>query len=150
MCRRPQFSHSRPMERIQLLSAASCGSEFQHCTVLSLLATLPFVSGATSRTAYLVLDMIHHFPTFTKVTFIKKQSIFSRSYAKVEYRASVNVTCETIWLTKLLESFHHQSISLAVLILTTKHIEIDCHLIQDEFWDNTITLHHISSSKAVN
>ncbi|XP_071699237.1 uncharacterized mitochondrial protein AtMg00810-like [Rutidosis leptorrhynchoides] len=78
----------------------------------------------------------------------KKQSTVSRSSAEAEYRALADVTCEIIWILKLLDEFKHNSIipvkifvdnKAAIKIASnlvfhekTKHFEIDLHYIREK------------------
>uniref|UniRef100_A0A2N9IVB0 Reverse transcriptase Ty1/copia-type domain-containing protein n=1 Tax=Fagus sylvatica TaxID=28930 RepID=A0A2N9IVB0_FAGSY len=92
----------------------------------------------------------------------KKQTIVSRSFAEAEYRAMVIATFELTWLLALLQDFvfHTQQLqfssvtirlpSTLQLILVfherTKHIEVDCHFIQDKIQDGLLKTLHVSSS----
>jgi len=85
----------------------------------------------------------------------KKQQIISRSSTKTEYRSMTVVTGELKWLKGLLHSlgiFHSQHMrfhcnSQTVLHIVknpifherTKHIEVDCHFIPDEYLTGNIT-----------
>ena len=78
----------------------------------------------------------------------KKQYIVSRSLVEAEYRAMANATCELTWLIALLKNFsiahdvpvlffcdNQLSLNIAenpIFHEYTKHIEIDCHLVQDK------------------
>ncbi|XP_068497934.1 uncharacterized protein [Phaseolus vulgaris] len=78
----------------------------------------------------------------------KKQQTISISSLEVEYRALVATICEIQWLSDLLQDLHIHSIQLAILYCDnqstiqiasnqvfhecTKHIDIDCHLVQEK------------------
>lgn len=84
----------------------------------------------------------------------KKQSTVSRSSTESEYRALATVTCEVLWLLKLLKDLgieykvpislycdNQSSILLSlnpVLHERTKHIEIDIHLVRDKVSEGVI------------
>lgn len=92
----------------------------------------------------------------------KKQNIVSWSPAQAEYRAMVNVTCEIMWLLLLLKKISVSHEKPAVLFCDnkaalyiavnpvyhegTKHIEIDCQLIQEKLQDGIIKTLHVSPS----
>ena len=75
----------------------------------------------------------------------KKQTVFARSSAELEYRAMSYTTCELVWMKHLLEEFgfpqsgpmnllcdNQTAVHMAsnsVFHETTKHIEVDCHFI---------------------
>ncbi|KAL0420844.1 UNVERIFIED_CONTAM: Retrovirus-related Pol polyprotein from transposon RE1 [Sesamum latifolium] len=79
----------------------------------------------------------------------KKQSIVARSTAEVEYRSLGTTICELKWISYLLQDLHLVSATpilvycdnqAAIHIVAnlvfherTKHIEIECHLIQDHY-----------------
>ena len=95
----------------------------------------------------------------------KKQDRVSKSSTEVEYRAMSIACSEIVWLRGLLEElrfthtastpFHADNTS-AIQIATnpvfherTKHIEVDCHSIQDTLESWVISLPHIFSDLQV-
>ncbi|XP_020680552.1 uncharacterized protein LOC110098160 [Dendrobium catenatum] len=92
---------------------------------------------------------------------LKKQSTIARSSTEAEYRAIAANTTEIIWLRRLLQELdcpqngsttlycdNTSTIALAnnpVYHARTKHIEIDCHFIQECIQNNSINVHHIST-----
>ncbi|RVW80788.1 Retrovirus-related Pol polyprotein from transposon RE1 [Vitis vinifera] len=88
----------------------------------------------------------------------------SKSSTEVEYRAMSTACSEIVWLRGLLEEFGfpqtttplHADNTSAIQIATnpvfherTKHIEVDCHSIQDTLESQMISLPHISSNLQV-
>ncbi|KAK4401408.1 Retrovirus-related Pol polyprotein from transposon RE2 [Sesamum angolense] len=79
----------------------------------------------------------------------KKQATVSRSSAEAEYRSMASTVCELLWITYLLRDFgvsvslpiHFWCDNQAALHITanpvfherTKHLDIDCHLVRDQF-----------------
>jgi len=78
----------------------------------------------------------------------KKQTTVSRSSSKAEYRALASTTCELQWLTYLLQDLQISFIQPSLLYCDsqfarhialnptfherTKHIDIDCHVVQQQ------------------
>lgn len=93
----------------------------------------------------------------------KKQSTVSRSSAEAEYRALASVTCEIIWVLKLLNDFGVKDVipvqvfcdnSAAIQIAAnpvfherTKHFEIDLHFVREKVSQGVIKTVKISSLK---
>lgn len=91
----------------------------------------------------------------------KKQAIFSRSSAKVEYR-SMAFVCYVTWLQNTLHDLrinHSQPIKLfcdnqitlhvssnPIFYERTKHKEIYCHLIRENIQTGVVKTYHISTS----
>lgn len=77
----------------------------------------------------------------------RKQQVVSRSSTEEEYRSMADVTCDVIWLLKLLKDFRVKEVQPAKLFCDnrsaiyiannlifherTKHIENDCHIVRD-------------------
>ncbi|KAL0446187.1 UNVERIFIED_CONTAM: Retrovirus-related Pol polyprotein from transposon RE1 [Sesamum latifolium] len=93
----------------------------------------------------------------------KKQATVSRSSAEAEYRSMGIAVCELLWISYLLTEFQ-VPISLpipfwcdnkAAIHITenpvfherTKHLDIDCHLVRDQFKRGFITPLHISGKE---
>lgn len=92
----------------------------------------------------------------------KKQSIIFASSAEAEYRALGSTTRELQWLLYLLHDFHvHISLPLplfcdnmAVIHITknpvfherTKHLEIDCHIVRNQFLKGFVLPTHVPST----
>ena len=88
----------------------------------------------------------------------KKQATISRSSVESEYRALASVASELTWMESLLKDFGLSVSSAAVycngqaaIHITsnptyhegTKHIEVDCHFIQEKVTNGTIRLVHV-------
>ena len=92
----------------------------------------------------------------------QKQSIVSRSSAEAEYRAMADTTTEMLWLRSLLIELGFPPegpmqmycdnmaatfiASNATFHMRTKHIEIDCHFIQQYVDNGTICTPHVASA----
>ncbi|KAI3753423.1 hypothetical protein L2E82_25475 [Cichorium intybus] len=95
----------------------------------------------------------------------KKQSTVSRSSTESEYRALATVTCEVLWLLKLMKDLglkykvpvnlycdNQSAILLSlnpVLHERTKHIEIDVHLVRDKVSEGVIKVVKVNSLEQI-
>ncbi|KAI3500537.1 hypothetical protein L1887_36359 [Cichorium endivia] len=95
----------------------------------------------------------------------KKQSTVSRSSTESEYRALATVTCEVLWLLKLMQDLglkykvpisifcdNQSAILLSlnpVLHERTKHIEIDVHLVRDKVSEGVVKVVKVDSSEQI-
>ncbi|KAI3781572.1 hypothetical protein L2E82_11589 [Cichorium intybus] len=95
----------------------------------------------------------------------KKQSTVSRSSTESEYRALATVTCEILWVLKLMRDLdlkykvpvslfcdNQSAILLSlnpVLHERTKHIEIDIHLVRDKVSEGVIKVVKVDSLQQV-
>ena len=92
----------------------------------------------------------------------KKQSVVARFSAEAEYRAMASTTCELIWLKQLLKELQFGEVNQMTLICDnqaalhissnpifherTKHIEIDCHFIQEKIISGDIKTEFVNSN----
>ncbi|GAA0147505.1 transmembrane signal receptor [Lithospermum erythrorhizon] len=92
----------------------------------------------------------------------KKQDTFSLSSAEAEYRAMAKLTCELKWMQGLLECLDVRQqdlmqvhcVSQLTLHLArnpvfherSKHIEFDCHFLDDALLDGPISASHVCTS----
>lgn len=95
----------------------------------------------------------------------KKQSVVSRSSTEAEYRAMADTSAELVWLRRLLLDFGVTSSSPIPLFCDnqsalqiagnpvfherTKHIEIDCHFVRQQYLSGILSLPYISSTEQV-
>ncbi|XP_021773581.1 uncharacterized protein LOC110737545 [Chenopodium quinoa] len=93
----------------------------------------------------------------------KKQHVVAKSSAEAEYRAMALATCEVTWLTQLLKDLGMKKIGAAILKVDnkaalsiaanpvqherTKHVEMDCHFVQDKVITVEIKPEYIPSSQ---
>ncbi|KAK4390694.1 Retrovirus-related Pol polyprotein from transposon RE2 [Sesamum angolense] len=113
-----------------------------------------------SRRSITGLHFFGHLPRLLEK--LKNRPQFPRSSAEAEYRSMASTVCELLWITYLLRDFG-VSVSLpipfwcdnqAALHITanpvfherTKHLDIDCHLVRDQFKLGFIAPSHISGS----
>nr|MCH9869351.1 hypothetical protein [Serratia marcescens] len=92
----------------------------------------------------------------------KKQTTVARSSAEAEYRAMAHLVSEVLWLRALLRDLgvhinsptpllcdNQAAIHIAenpVFHEKTKHIEVDCHFVQNELERKVISFSHVTSS----
>lgn len=93
----------------------------------------------------------------------KKQATVSRSSTEAEYRALATVTCEILWIIKVLKDLKirvNYPVDIAcdnesAILLTlnpvfherTKHIEIDVHLVRDKALEGVVKVKKIESKE---
>ena len=89
----------------------------------------------------------------------KKQDIVARSSAKAKYRAMTSATCELMWIKQLLQERKFCEVqqmqlycdnqttlhiaSNPVFHERTKHIEVDCHFVQEKLMAKEISTEKI-------
>ena len=84
----------------------------------------------------------------------KKQDLVARSSAEAEYRAMTLATCEFIWLKQLFQELRFGRDGKTALHIAsnpvfherTKHIEVDCHFIQEKIASGCMTTSFVNSS----
>ena len=93
----------------------------------------------------------------------KKQATVSRSSVETEYRSLASTVCELLWISYILRDF---DISVSILIPLwcynhaalhivanpvfhecTKHLDIDCHLVRDQFKRGFVHPQHFFSNQ---
>ncbi|KAL0309998.1 UNVERIFIED_CONTAM: Retrovirus-related Pol polyprotein from transposon RE1 [Sesamum radiatum] len=95
----------------------------------------------------------------------KKQATVSRSSTEAEYRSMASTVCELLWIHYLLHEFrispllpipfwcdNKAAIHIAenpVFHERTKHLDIDCHLVREQFKQGFIAPQHISSKNQI-
>ncbi|CAL1392348.1 unnamed protein product [Linum trigynum] len=95
----------------------------------------------------------------------KKQGTVSRSSSEAEYRALAQLTCEVVWVKRLIQELgidHIQPVDLfcdsrsAIYIAEnpmfherTKHIEIDCHVVRQFLQSKLIELRHLDTENQI-
>ncbi|KAL0395169.1 UNVERIFIED_CONTAM: Retrovirus-related Pol polyprotein from transposon RE1 [Sesamum latifolium] len=95
----------------------------------------------------------------------KKQATISRSSTEAEYRSMASVVCELLWISYLLHDFcvpvskpiPFWCDNKAALHITansvfherTKHLDIDCHLVRDQFKCGFIAASYIPGSDQI-
>ncbi|CAL1401965.1 unnamed protein product [Linum trigynum] len=95
----------------------------------------------------------------------KKQGTVSRSSSEAEYRALAQLTCEVVWVKRLLHELHiehprpvevycdnRSAIYIAenpVFHERTKHIEVDCHVVRQFLQSKLIHLSHLETENQV-
>ncbi|KAL0353556.1 UNVERIFIED_CONTAM: putative mitochondrial protein [Sesamum angustifolium] len=95
----------------------------------------------------------------------KKQATVSRSSAEAEYRSMGSTVCELLWISYILGEFDVSVTSpisfycdnKAAIHITenpvfherTKHLDIDCHIVREQFKHGFILPNHLPSSQQV-
>ncbi|KAL2246099.1 UNVERIFIED_CONTAM: Retrovirus-related Pol polyprotein from transposon RE1 [Sesamum indicum] len=95
----------------------------------------------------------------------KKQVTVSRSTTEAEYRSLASTVCELVWITSLLREFEIE-VGLPIPLFcdnkaaihitanpvfheTTKHLDIDCHIVREKFKQGLVLPTHVKATDQV-
>ncbi|GKE38291.1 ribonuclease H-like domain-containing protein, partial [Tanacetum coccineum] len=95
----------------------------------------------------------------------KKQSTLSRSLAEAEYRSMASVTCEIMWIVKIMKNLNVDNLipaklycdnksaiqitSNLVMHEKTKHFDLDVHLVREKVSSGLIKTMKVDSRENV-